>query len=184
MGIFSLRIWRIEKKSAALPLAGAGGTRYNTISSLTMATSNEFVLFITIPDYAPRCYRLRGDRVKIGRGQGNHLTLDYPAISSSHCEFIKNAKAGTWSFKDLDSTNGSKSNGHRVTSEPVPARDGDQIVLGAEIKLSFCEIRDVENLKPKPDPADPALAVNPVAAAMARQVREDEEGGQTVRLNK
>lgn len=147
-----------------------------------MPADNEFVLFITIPDYAPRCYRLRGDRIKIGRSRGNHLTLDYPAISSAHCEFVKDPNHGTWSFRDLDSTNGSKSNGHRVIKDPVPARDGDQIVLGEEIKMSFCEIRDFK--QPQVDDPEPSLDVNPIAATVARQSREDTEGGQTVRLKR
>ena len=146
-----------------------------------MVSDVEFIIIVSFTDYAPRCYRLKKDHVKIGRGRSNHLTLDNPAISSSHCEFAKNVDTGRWNFRDLGSTNGSKSNGHQVDSKPVPVSDGDQLLLGEEVKLLFCEVRDFQDFAEVRDD-DPDLEVNPVAAAMARQVREDQDGGQTVRL--
>ena len=144
-----------------------------------MVSDVEFILVVSMPDYAPRCYGLVEDHVKIGRGRNNHLPLDNAAISSSHCELVRDVETGEWNFRDLGSTNGSKTNGHRVNSDSVIVRDGDQILLGEEIRILFCEVREIE------DPAaveEEELDVNPVAAAVARQTREDKDGGQTMRL--
>ncbi|MDF1815746.1 MAG: FHA domain-containing protein [Verrucomicrobiales bacterium] len=145
-----------------------------------MVTDTEFVLIVSIPDYTPRCYPLTQDHVKVGRGANNHLRLDNQAISSRHCEFSRDVDSGQWNFRDLESTNGSKSNGNRVSNRPVSLRDGDQILLGEEIRILFCKVRKFKNLEL--EEIEQEIEVNPVAAAVARQVREDSEGGLTVRL--
>lgn len=142
---------------------------------------SKFVIIVSIPDYSPRCFELNRDHVKIGRGRNNHLILDNAAISSKHCELVKDVDSGEWSFRDLGSTNGSKANGHMVGDEKISIRDGDQILLGEEIKLLFAEVRQLES--PEAEEPDEPIEVNPVAAAVARQVREDEQGGRTIRLN-
>ena len=144
-----------------------------------MPSPTDPILLVSIPQYSPRCYRFKNEHIKIGRGKNNHLTLDNQAVSSTHCEFVKDPESGAWKFNDLKSTNGSRINGHKVGRDSVAVRDGDEILLGEEVKLAYFDLREFR--EPEADD-DPNLEVNPVAAAVLRQVKEDQEGARTVKL--
>jgi adenylate cyclase len=67
---------------------------------------------------------LRPD-MTIGRREVCDIRLDYPNISTLHCELL--FRDGYWSIRDLNSTNGIKVNGVRVQGRPL--KPGDEIAI-------------------------------------------------------
>ena len=68
---------------------------------------------------------LRPD-MTIGRREVCDIRLDYPNISTLHCELL--FRDGYWSIRDLNSTNGIKVNEQRVLQKPL--RPGDEVTIG------------------------------------------------------
>ena len=65
--------------------------------------------------------------LSIGRTEGNDLVLNHPSVSRKHAQLeLRNDQ---WWIADLNSTNGVKLNGSRVTEAQVAA--GDQIHIGS-----------------------------------------------------
>ncbi|MEI6211313.1 MAG: FHA domain-containing protein [bacterium] len=56
---------------------------------------------------------ITGITTRIGRVVGNHIVLDNVSVSSEHAEIAR--KEDLFRLRDLDSTNGTRVNGHRVT---------------------------------------------------------------------
>ena len=140
----------------------------------------ETVLVVTIRNEIPQCYQIHGDRIRIGRGDSNHLKIEDQAVSNIHCEFIRDPKSGQWIFRDLGSTNGSQLNGHLINCDAMSVVDGDEIVLGNVIHLFYLRAHQLEVPESPEEEDDPD--VNPVAAAVARQAMEDMEGTQLIKL--
>jgi len=65
------------------------------------------------------------ETMSVGRRESCDICLKFPAISSMHCEFI--FREGYWTIRDLNSTNGIKVNGERVSSRPL--RPGDEVSI-------------------------------------------------------
>ena len=57
---------------------------------------------------------LRKNLVIVGRRENCDVVLRFPNVSSQHCQLILDS--GYWFVKDMDSRNGIKVNGYRVTS--------------------------------------------------------------------
>lgn len=55
------------------------------------------------------------EKLLVGRRRNCDIHLDYPNVSSHHCELILNQ--GYWYVKDLNSSNGVKVDGARVTEK-------------------------------------------------------------------
>lgn len=62
----------------------------------------------------------------LGRRESCDVCLQYPNVSSRHCELL--FKQGFWIIKDLDSTNGIKVNDSRVYRKIL--RSGDMVTVG------------------------------------------------------
>ncbi|MBX5468605.1 MAG: FHA domain-containing protein [Thermoleophilaceae bacterium] len=75
---------------------------------------------------------LSGDRILVGRSRDCDLVIDDPNVSRRHAE-LRN-QGGSWSVRDLGSTNGVKVNGRRV--EQAVLQPGDELTLGLS-KLRF-----------------------------------------------
>jgi hypothetical protein len=75
---------------------------------------------------------LSGERFVIGRSRECDLVIDDPNVSRQHAELRKDG--GTWTIRDLGSTNGIKLNGRR--SEGGSLSPGDEITLGL-FRLKF-----------------------------------------------
>tara|TARA_R110002096_G_scaffold13623_1_gene47992 strand:- start:4507 stop:4932 length:426 start_codon:yes stop_codon:yes gene_type:complete len=134
---------------------------------------------VTVSNEAPRCFHVDGDLIRIGRSKHNHLQIDNPALSNTHCEFVKGADSSQWIFRDLGSTNGSQINGMAVGWDALLIQYGDEVILGKAVTLNILTVEELE----VPEPMDEGDSdVNPVAAAMARQAREDLEGTQLIKL--
>lgn len=93
-------------------------------------------LIVSIPDSEPTTFELRGDRVGLGREVDNQIQVNSGAVSSCHCEFRK-TDAG-YQIADLDSTNGTRVNGKKITAQALA--DGDRILLGETVAVHFVEL--------------------------------------------
>ena len=65
-----------------------------------------------------------GQRIRIGRRSGD-LCFEDPLISGEHC--VLDYQSGQWWVEDLDSTNGTRVNGEKVTRAPLP--------MGADLQI-------------------------------------------------
>jgi adenylate cyclase len=69
---------------------------------------------------------LTRDTLVIGRRESCDIPLRFPNISGMHCELT--FRDGYWSLRDLNSTNGIKVNGSRVTQKLLHPED--EITIG------------------------------------------------------
>ncbi|HWH15520.1 MAG TPA: FHA domain-containing protein, partial [Miltoncostaeaceae bacterium] len=85
--------------------------------------------FLLVTDGASQGKRvdLTGAAVVIGREEGTDLVLDDSQASRRHAEVT--GSSGSWSVRDLGSTNGTFVNGTRLTGEQA-LRPGDEIRIG------------------------------------------------------
>ncbi|MCC5947277.1 MAG: FHA domain-containing protein [Nitriliruptoraceae bacterium] len=79
------------------------------------------------PGAAPHVIALKGRGLLIGRGPGVDVHLEDVYASDEHAEILPDD--GSWSVRDLGSTNGTYLNGAKVT-RPTPLASGDQLRLG------------------------------------------------------
>jgi pSer/pThr/pTyr-binding forkhead associated (FHA) protein len=100
---------------------------------------------------------LVGDRMSVGRNEGNDLVIPDSSVSGSHGEF--SSDGSTWSFTDLGSTNGTKINGEQV--ERVELGHGAQFQIG-DVGVYFME-----------DEAAPAPASASASPSAARHAPAD-----------
>ncbi|MBI9045832.1 MAG: FHA domain-containing protein [Anaerolineaceae bacterium] len=78
---------------------------------------------------------IKKEEFLIGRDEGVDLAFDTPKISRNHALIILHTKR--YYIIDLTSLNGTFVNGKLVDRDPTRLKDGDEIVLGGEIKLLF-----------------------------------------------
>ncbi len=83
-------------------------------------------ILIDVGNGKPLRVELEGDRLTVGRRQGNDLRLPHPSVSGKHAAFVR-AGAG-WVLEDLGSRNGIVVNGRRAPRRRL--RDGDVLVIG------------------------------------------------------
>jgi hypothetical protein len=81
--------------------------------------------------------------VTIGRGSGSDVVIDDATLSRVHLHLDRapddTARPGSrqaWRVRDGGSSNGTKLNGRKIGSEPVPLEDGSAIEAGA-VRLTF-----------------------------------------------
>lgn len=72
-------------------------------------------------------HRELGERLTIGRGDGNDLQIDDATISGQHA-VIEQTDGGGFEIRDLDSTNGILYRGEKVRQRTLS--DGDYVVIG------------------------------------------------------
>jgi hypothetical protein len=65
----------------------------------------------------------------LGRSRDCDIVLADPNVSRRHAEIAPGDDRQTWIVRDLNSTNGVKVNGRRIT-RPTPLESGDKLVLG------------------------------------------------------
>lgn len=126
-------------------------------------------IHIRAPDGSQRGFRLMRDRIRIGRGADNDLTLADPKLSRRHAEILRTPEGHI--LRDLGSRNGTRLNGQRLRSDR-PLRPGDAIDLGShhltvddeapggqpslssQQAIPPRDISDLEETKPDLDPAE------------------------------
>jgi len=92
------------------------------------------LLVLTGPSTGQTIYLETKDQWSLGRGTGCDIVLQENAVSRQHCNVVFDPK-GQWVIKDLDSSNGTWINGHKVPTQPL--QSGDKIQLGSQIVLKF-----------------------------------------------
>lgn len=143
-------------------------------------SSHIYNLVVEIPGRSPRHYQLLAGVISVGRGDQNAIIVEDDAVSGSHCEL--RLQKQSYRIVDLDSTNGTRLNGEKITDEPKKLRDGDEIALGLTAKARFVRVVEVKEKVEKPvadsgtttrrlrrSPSRPAI--NPVAAAVAKAAK-------------
>ena len=95
---------------------------------------------------------LTSSSVTIGRDSGNLIIFDTDGVSRCHAE-IKQQPSGEWYIYDLNSTNGVKVNGVKISSRELITA-GNEITIGEN---SFC----IEELKNEPA----RVIFNPIVSA-------------------
>lgn len=84
------------------------------------------VLVWAPPAGAPVEFTLDGAAVEIGRGEEAAVRIDEPLVSRRHARIERRGEA--WFLVDLDSTNFTRVNGHRLRREHE-IEDGDELVF-------------------------------------------------------
>ncbi len=140
-------------------------------------SSHIFNLVVEIPGRPPRHYQLSAASISVGRSDENSIIVEDDAVSGRHCELRR--EKNTYRIVDVGSTNGTRLNGEKISSEPKKLRDGDQISLGLTAKARFVRVIEV-NEKVEKGPVESGSmtrrlrrspsrpAINPVAAAVAK----------------
>lgn len=80
---------------------------------------------LTVP-FVDRRFKIRAERVRIGRDPANDIVLDEPDISLEHARIVRSG--GEWRVVDLRSTNGVFINGARVQQGVL--QYGDHVAFG------------------------------------------------------
>lgn len=84
------------------------------------------------------CQGSEGKSLVIGRGPRCHVSIAHRLLSTKHAELRPPTGEGDWFIVDLGSTNGTQL-GDEPLAPQVPARlrDGDELTLGTDLRLSF-----------------------------------------------
>ncbi len=78
------------------------------------------------PGAEPVEFALDGSAVEIGRDEAVPVRIDEPLVSRRHARIER--RDGTWFLVDLDSTNFTRVNGHRIRREHE-LEDGDELLF-------------------------------------------------------
>jgi len=103
------------------------------------------------PEFAGKSFDLSGPEVTMGRLQDNNIQIEHASVSGHHA--VLKLESLDYVIKDLDSTNGSRINGERVTQQKL--RRNDILRLG-NIELLY----DSEHAPPGQPMPSPSARVN------------------------
>jgi hypothetical protein len=103
------------------------------------------------PEFAGKSFDLSGVEVTVGRVADNNIQIEHASVSGHHAVFKLDAQ--DYVIKDLDSTNGTRINGERVTQQKL--RRNDILRLG-NIELLY----DSEHAPPGQPMPSPSERVN------------------------
>lgn len=105
------------------PVGGLGGTR---VFTAPLVESPRAKLLVRDPDGRERTLDVAGQAVSFGRAADNAIVLADPRASRHHARL--EAQGGVLVLRDLHSTNGTRSNGMRITQ--IAVGEGDTISMG------------------------------------------------------
>ncbi len=118
-------------------------------------------MVFSLPYGETKHYSLNTDKVRIGRGAGNQITIPSGCISTCHCEILR-GEAGSFSLVDLGSKNGTEINGIKAVKDvEIPLKDGDYILFGQTV---YGQIIAVSNIA-----SDDEAEVGMVLAELTKQ---------------
>jgi Nif-specific regulatory protein len=92
-----------------------------------------------------------GQRYTLGRAQTNRIVLKDELCSREHAEIYHTG--GRWRVRDLESLNGSRLNGDKLTKE-VELSPGDEVHLGRTTLLFVEDMEQLPDLPPRPPPSE------------------------------
>ena len=78
------------------------------------------------PEFTGKSFELSGKEVTVGRIEDNAIQLEHASVSGHHAVLTLDEQ--DYVLKDLDSTNGSRVNGEKITSQKL--RRNDMVRLG------------------------------------------------------
>lgn len=96
--------------------------------------------------------------LKIGRAPDNDIVIGDRQVSNHHLLISKN-EAGVFYVQDLNSSNGTFVNGHKINIEPTPLDFSDIIKIGETI-LPWRDYFKKEEAKADPEPEKPMLPLS------------------------
>jgi len=103
------------------------------------------------PEFSGKTFDLAGKEITVGRVADNKIQIEHASVSGHHAVFTLDAL--DYVIKDLDSTNGTRINGERVTQQKL--RRNDILRLG-NIELLY----DSEHQPPGQPMPSPSARVN------------------------
>jgi len=137
-----------ERTVASAPSRSVHGEETGTVPSVAAAT-----LVVYAPDRTPFRFPITRAGVSIGRSQrtGNDLVIETDGQISKRHARVEQDSDGRFTVYDLDSTNGVKVNGRRISNRTL--HDGDEVVVGVT-RLMFqqatSEDQPVQFVAPRP----------------------------------
>jgi predicted component of type VI protein secretion system len=78
------------------------------------------------PEFAGKSFELSGKEMTVGRLEDNQIQIEHASVSGHHAVLTLDEQ--DYTLKDLDSTNGSRVNGEKITSQKL--RRNDIVRLG------------------------------------------------------
>ncbi len=103
------------------------------------------------PEFAGKSFTLSGAEITMGRVADNKIQVEHPSVSGHHA--MLKLDGMDYVIKDLDSTNGTRINGERITEQKL--RRNDILRLG-NIELLY----DSEHAPPGQPMPSPSARVN------------------------
>ena len=103
------------------------------------------------PEFADKIFELKGPEITVGRVADNKIQVEHASVSGHHA--VLKLDGLDYSIKDLESTNGTRINGERVTQQKL--RRNDILRLG-NIELLY----DSEHQPPGQPMPNPSERVN------------------------
>jgi hypothetical protein len=91
-------------------------------------------------DIPTREWRLEAPEYLVGREPPADVVIPLPRVSRCHARIVRGERG--YAICDLGSRNGTFVNGQSIGNAPVPLSDGDQIVFGGTIEMSFQNLRE------------------------------------------
>jgi hypothetical protein len=78
------------------------------------------------PEFTGKSFELSGPELTVGRLEGNDIQVEHASVSGHHAVLTLDEQ--DYVLKDLDSTNGSRVNGEKITAQKL--RRNDMVRLG------------------------------------------------------
>ena len=120
-------------------------------------------LVISLNGMNVRDFPLQAERITIGRNSSNDIMLNEPVVSGEHAAIMLQPKSA---ITDLNSTNGTRLNGHPISKSPL--KHNDVISIGShELRFVDEDVQDfaatmimyTEPSEEKEDPPSAALKI-------------------------
>ena len=73
------------------------------------------------PEFAGKSFNLSGAEITVGRVEDNRIQIEHASVSGHHA--VLKLDAMDYVIKDLDSTNGTRINGERITQQKLRRND-------------------------------------------------------------
>jgi len=127
-----------------------------------------------------RRFPITDETTHIGRVAGNHVVLESLSVSSNHAAIVRSTEG--YRLRDLDSTNGTRVNSHRIT-DTLLFRD-DEIFFG-DLPVIFCGGDAPQRKDAEPTPVAPAPVSPPLQPVEPRPsvVIATSSGGKTAKIS-
>ena len=118
-------------------------------------------LVVLSEQYRGTVFPLTEDSYTIGRSEASDLRIPDTTISGRHCLISKNAD-GTYSIKDVGSTNGTTLNNEALAADKTVAlKNGDILVLGS-VEVMYDQKPGEKVVMPPPNTKPIEMRSNPV----------------------